>query len=123
MGGDKMGIVGKIGRSSIFVSFRYHMYRSSLSVLHMNSLTPLLPFFPDELFAADQFYSFEIRYIFFATLPWIRGSKERSSPKSRPQVPPSSFPAATLIQGIATCSFFVILKCQINFDVHPSIII
>ena len=32
--------------------------RSSLSVLQINSL----PFFPDDLFAADQFYSFEIRF-------------------------------------------------------------
>ena len=60
--------------------------RSSLTVLHINLLTTLLPFFPDELLAADQFCSFEIRFF-------------------------------------AICLFVVILKCQINFDVHPSIII
>ena len=42
---------------------------SSLSVLQMNSLTTLLPFFPDKLFAADLFYSFEIR--FFATCSFL----------------------------------------------------
>ena len=47
--------------------------RSSLSVLHMNSLTTLFPFFPDELFAGDPFYSFEIR--FFATCSFFCDSE------------------------------------------------
>ena len=32
-------------------------------------------------------------------IPWIRGSKERSSLKSRPQDEQASFSTATLIQG------------------------
>ena len=62
-----MGTVGK-WVDSLFLPVLLSQ-RPILSVLHMNSLTTLLPLFPDELFAADQFYSFEIR--FFATCSFL----------------------------------------------------
>ena len=64
VGGGKMGTVGK------WVDFLFLpvllTQRFSLSVLDMNELVDnTFALFADELFAADQCYSFEIR--FFAT--------------------------------------------------------